>query len=332
MKKSKDRILNPCIKGCSVKVFRDNLCQKCWYIKQRGHDGCIIKGCTNKHDSHGYCSKHATQIKKHGKILERTKYDPNKFLRHNTKPIGAIVLYNRQGDEIGRAIIDSEDLPKVKKYKWCLNGDGYAVSRDNNTNTFLHRFVMGLDKTDKRRVDHKNRKPLICKKSNLRICTQAKNVRNKKVQSNNKLGIKGVCYNSKLKKPYVVQLSVDKEQVYRKCFYDPLNAAKAYNRAAKKYHGKYAKLNDLKEVKQIIKEHSLVTSEDRESRVLNPCTIKNCGKKVFREDLCRKHYYKTLPPKICSFKGCDKIVKAKGLCVGHWTQQSRGYKLKPLKI
>lgn len=35
--------------------------------------------------------------------------------------------------------------------------------------------------------------------------------------------------------------------------------------------------------------------------------------------------------KVCSFKGCDKCVLAKGLCAGHYDQQKTGAELRPLR-
>ena len=40
---------------------------------------CKVKDCKNKHDSKGYCGKHYMQLKLHGKILERTRYNLNKI-------------------------------------------------------------------------------------------------------------------------------------------------------------------------------------------------------------------------------------------------------------
>ena len=34
----------------------------------------------------------------------------------------------------------------------------------------------------------------------------------------------------------------------------------------------------------------------------------------------------------CSFDGCGKPVRAKGLCIGHWKQQHKGQQLRPLRV
>lgn len=37
------------------------------------------------------------------------------------------------------------------------------------------------------------------------------------------------------------------------------------------------------------------------------------------------------PTRTCSFPGCDKPVRAKSLCQGHWRQQHKGQELRPLR-
>lgn len=41
---------------------------------------CSVPNCDEKYYGKGYCEKHYKQIKKHGKILKRTKYDPNEII------------------------------------------------------------------------------------------------------------------------------------------------------------------------------------------------------------------------------------------------------------
>lgn len=33
----------------------------------------------------------------------------------------------------------------------------------------------------------------------------------------------------------------------------------------------------------------------------------------------------------CAFEGCDRLIRARGLCAAHWTQQNRGQELRPLR-
>ena len=125
---------------------------------------CKIEGCNNnKILAKGLCNKHYKQIYKHGKIIE-TIYDRNKIVTLDT--YAEIILKDKQFNEIGRVLIDLEDVDKVKKYKWCSNAHGYAICRELNTS--LHRFVM--DHYDNV-IDHINRDRLDNRKNNLRIAT-----------------------------------------------------------------------------------------------------------------------------------------------------------------
>ena len=97
---------------------------------------------------------------------------------------------------------DIDDYDNIKDICWMSNKNGYIQGYDTITNTrfFLHRLVMGLSKDDKRIVDHINRKPNDCRKSNLRICTQKENTLNRNIYKNNKSGHTGVMFNKNTNK------------------------------------------------------------------------------------------------------------------------------------
>lgn len=77
---------------------------------------------------------------------------------------------------------------------------------------------------------------------NVRWVSPSQNAMNKKVYKNNRTGVKGVghCHGK-----FRARLQVNGETVFCEIFDSLLDAAKAYNNAAKKYHGEYAHLNDL---------------------------------------------------------------------------------------
>src|ERR1700675_2454955 len=58
----------------------------------------------------------------------------------------------------------------------------------------LHRFILGLDWGDTRRVDHRNRNGLDCQRRNMRIATRFQNQHNRARQKNNVSGYKGVTW------------------------------------------------------------------------------------------------------------------------------------------
>ena len=85
----------------------------------------------NKIRSHGYtlCNKHYKQLKKYGKFLDnnpRTLLDKNEY--HIDGDITYIDLYDNRCNVIAKAIIDTEDLNKVKYTKWKLSKSGYAMN------------------------------------------------------------------------------------------------------------------------------------------------------------------------------------------------------------
>jgi len=102
------------------------------------------------------------------------------------------------------AIVDEEDYEIVSQYKWHLSSTGYAVWRgniDGNKKTVrMHRLITSAP--DGLIVDHLNRNPLDNRKSNLRVCTQKENAKNRKS--------KGYCWVGE-KQKYVVR--------YNKQFY-----------------------------------------------------------------------------------------------------------------
>ena len=85
------------------------------------------------------------------------------------------------------AIVDAEDYPLVSRFKWWQAGP-YAITWMNREMTYLHRFLLGLKKGDRRQVDHCNRNPLDNRRCNLRIVSPAVNYHNRGPGRNNTSG------------------------------------------------------------------------------------------------------------------------------------------------
>lgn len=195
-------------------------------------DICLCQGCSNVHLAKGYCNRHWQQISRFGKIQERTTRDPNEFILDGD--IYRIRLYNDKNKGVGEAIIDVEDFEKCKGRKWYLN-NGYAIT---GRGPYMQHLILGK----KAQIDHIDCNKLNNRKSNLRFCVTAENSRNCKVSKNNTSGYKGVSWSNSRKK-WTADIMYNYKHIYLGEFPDKIEAAKAYNEAALKYHKEYARLN-----------------------------------------------------------------------------------------
>ena len=107
---------------------------------------------------------------------------------------------------------------------------------------YMHRAIAahaGLLK-----VDHRDGDGLNNRRENLRPCSHKNNCRNQGIRKNNTSGFKGVHWDKK-KKKWLASIMVDRRSHFLGYFKTPLDCAKAYNAGALKYHGEFARLNDL---------------------------------------------------------------------------------------
>lgn len=190
---------------------------------------CKVEGCNNKHKAKGYCAKHYMQQRQYGEI-KRTKYDKNEIILY--KNYAEIVLYNNNCNEIGRVIIDLEDVEKIKNYKWSLK-NGYAFNTEVG---LLHRFLN--EYPNDMVIDHINLNKLDNRRSNLRICTYSQNNMNTKIKSSNTSGTKGVWWNAKREK-WIAEIMIDNKKYYLGEFINKEEAIKTRKEAEIKYFGEF---------------------------------------------------------------------------------------------
>lgn len=137
------------------------ICGKMWRKKLKA-DGKIV------------CNKHYKQFKKNGYFTDnspRTQRDKNEIILE--KDYAKICLYDKQYNIINYAIIDLEDVNKVKNIKWRINCNGYVINNSNHS-CFLHRIILNVNSY----IDHINGNRLDNRKCNLRICTKQENKMN----------------------------------------------------------------------------------------------------------------------------------------------------------
>lgn len=127
-----------------------------------------------KADGKVVCGKHYSQFKHLGYFRDkspRTQRDKNRITLKKNKAY--IDLYDKYYNVIAQAIIDREDVDKVKYIKWRMNNNGYVIN-NSKVSIFLHRLILDTDKM----VDHINGNRLDNRKSNLRICNHFQNQMN----------------------------------------------------------------------------------------------------------------------------------------------------------
>lgn len=209
---------------------------------------CDVVNCSNTRKGRKYCSKHEYQLRKYGKIFNRTKYDPNEYeIKGN---IAYMLLYNKKQEVREKTMIDFEDVDRCDCFKWTFNAVKKSVTTTmlvdgEKKNVSLPRFLMDVhNKPHTTQVDHISRDHLDNRKSNLRICTPSENSRNSKMYSTNTTGFRGVIFRKDTSK-YAAQIWHNNQRIGLGCFETPEEAALVYNEAAKKYHGKFAKLNKI---------------------------------------------------------------------------------------
>jgi len=140
-------------------------------------------------------------------------------------------------------IVDDADYEKVSPYRWHRLGGRrsyYASATIKNKDVLLHRLI--LDAKPGEQIDHINGNKLDNRRENLRLCSHSQNMANRPKHSNNTSGYKGASWD-KVRQKFESQIVCKSKKIYLGYFETAVEAAKAYDEAAKKYFGEFANLN-----------------------------------------------------------------------------------------
>jgi len=145
------------------------------------------------------------------------------------------------------AIVSPEDFSFLSQWKWFSSYAPnprrfYAVRWERlesgkRVAIRMHREILGLRHDDKRLGDHRNHDTLDNRRGNLRISTKSQNNCNRKHQTNNTLGFKGV---SKTPYGFRARIRIDRKTIALGTRRTPEAAYALYCEAAIRLHGEFA--------------------------------------------------------------------------------------------
>lgn len=143
------------------------------------------------------------------------------------------------------ALVDEEDYLIVRRFRWHANNCGKSIYARTNaggiSSFYMHIFIM---KPHARfDVDHLNGNGLDNRRENLRVASRSQNNQNQINYRENKTSkYKGVSWDARRKK-WFGKITDHRKQIFLGYFSSEIEAAFAYDHAARKIFGEFAACN-----------------------------------------------------------------------------------------
>lgn len=144
-------------------------------------------------------------------------------------------------------LVDLQNLQWLTQYRWHVGGNhknrndqGYVCRYEGEKLIYMHREIMGVA-ADKQ-IDHINGNTFDNRKCNLRVSTQQQNTQNACKHRLSSSKYKGVSWH-KYNRKWRARIGHNKKEIHLGSFTNELDAAMAYDNAARKIFGEFARLN-----------------------------------------------------------------------------------------
>lgn len=143
-------------------------------------------------------------------------------------------------------MVDDGDYEFLMQWKWCLAKHSrknlfYAKRAEGKKTILMHRAILNIT-NPKIQVDHENGNGLNNMRVNIRVATPAQNSQNRCGSRDTSSKYKGVSFRGN---KWNAAIKISGKTKYLGRFTNELEAALAYDNAARRHYGEFARLNVL---------------------------------------------------------------------------------------
>lgn len=145
------------------------------------------------------------------------------------------------------AKVDANDFPLVAGRTWftctndqCTYAGSNVLNGEKTATVMMHRLIAVAGRESE--VDHENGDGLDNRRFNLRICTHAENMRNRRKHKPASSRFKGVWFDKRHGK-WTSEIKVGGKKIYGGRFRVEEDAAKRYDELSLEHHGEFGRRN-----------------------------------------------------------------------------------------